>query len=645
MPPTTPPTGTPAEATEVFAGVTSQPEPPPPPPGAPSRAAGLGDYIGPATTVANYYKEALDAAFEGSAMSFTESALKSLGVKLSVAAAETIFQPLETLLTKTEELGEQTLEVSSVIEGITGQTSLSIQAAGYSADSTVAKMSKASYEAVAGLADAHVMLANGVKAETAQFGDASDFLQSYSEAALRDSRLFRSATESTTTEMLTLTRLAQRNLGLTAAETNTILQRELSETGKISGEFLRNYEKTIVAAAQAAGQPIELLTADLNTMMADFTRFGNMTETQMAALSVTVSRLGMNISDVTKLADNFQSFDKASAAMSSLAASTGVTLDTLELFELANTDQEAFILSLRDQLESQGLEFDQLNFIQQKNIAAAFGIDPIIMKRMLNDNFDMVTSAQGEIADRTAKLSDEDTQRFVASMKRLDKLSGEDFIKRVAGMKAASEEYAVSIEKTYLASAKITENYVRAAGSALDDYGKQIQDYRRIMDRMSEKVFGPAPATPQSPGSPVTGQPPLAEVPTPATQVPEAPAAPGTASPAPAAPTSPSTASPGTPAGVPPTSAPTATAQQPAGPPQAVAPVATASGGFVSTEAGMLPAAAEATQKFDISLNLNVNVTGGDELVRTTAEAAGVTIVRDGVPVEGTLVNVSSDKK
>jgi len=493
--------------------------------------------------------------------SFSDDALGILGYSLKTAAdmailgiADTIIKPLKEVLTSAEELGVQTIEIASVIEGISGLNAEAISSGKFGVDTVAEQMSRNAFKAVNDIADAEIQLANGTKVALAAFGDASDFLSSYSESALRDSRLFRAATEGTTKEMLEMTRLAQRNLGLSSQQINKILQYELSETGKISGEFLMNYQKTAIATAQATGQPIEQVTKDLNAMLNNFNTFGMMTIDQMSALSVTVSKLGMNISDVTSLANNFQSFDRAAATMSNLAASTGATLDTLELFELANTDQEAFLLSLRDQLESQGVEFEEMNFIQQKNIAQAFGVDPLIMKRILSDNFDDIESAQEEIAAKKEKLGDEETKSLVASMKRLDDVTAEDLTKRLAGMKSATLEYATSIERAYSASTRITADIIDAAGEQLDSYRSKIELYRGALDKFSEKTLGsPAAAVPEPDAARAPAVPQLVPVegtvsaPAPVA-VPVAPAAPvpapatsesGTA-PAPAAAPSPS---------------------------------------------------------------------------------------------------------
>lgn len=602
----------PTEVGTLPDSLTGNPSPGTPSPGsAGGTAAGgfdVNNLLATPAQVIDFYSNIAKIAYDAGGIQFATSAMESFGTQLVLSVTDTLFTPIKALLTKSETLGEQTLEVASVIEGITGMTAAAINMAEFDADNVASKLSGTAYKAVSDLGDAQITLANGVKVSAAQFGDASDFLSSYSEAALRDSRLFRAAAESTNSEMLTLTRLAQRNLGLSTSEINMILQRELSETGKISGDFLRQYEKTVVAAAQAAGQPIELITKDLNMMMADFSHFGMMAETQMAALSVTVSKLGLNISDVTKLADNFQSFDKAAATMSNLAATTGATLDTLELFELANTDQEAFIISLRDQLESQGVEFEQMNFIQQKNIAAAFGLDPQVMKRLLSDNIDQVTSAQGEIAGKYDDLSDEDTQRFVATMKRLDDLSGENLVKRRAGMKAAAEEYAVSIEKSYLASAKITDQYVRAAGDALDAYGGQIKEYRKMLDTFVNESLNANPAVP------APNPPPQGASASPATTL----AARETGGSVPAAPASPV---------APPSAAPTATA-----------PAAPSSGVGAGTSA---PERAQPPAPTEVALRIEVNVTGTDGLIDATATAAGAQIIDQGATVRGQKFTVT----
>ena len=235
-------------------------------------------------TVVEKYKDVV-TSFSGEALGILGDSLKTAADMAILGIADSIIKPLKDVLKSAEELGVQTIEVASVIEGISGLNAEAISSGKFGVDTVAEQMSKNAFKAVNDIADAEIQLANGTKVALAAFGDASDFLSSYSEAALRDPRLFRAATEGTTKEMLEMTRLAQRNLGLSAQQINKILQYELSETGKISGEFLMNYQKTAIATAQATGQPIEQVTKDLNAMLNSFNTFGMMTIDQMSALS------------------------------------------------------------------------------------------------------------------------------------------------------------------------------------------------------------------------------------------------------------------------------------------------------------------------------------------------------------------------
>lgn len=648
-----------------MSGMTGQPQPsmgPPPPmgggtgagptagPGAASTApiSGqtvvyfIGDGVRSAAEIFEAYT-ALFSSFSGGILELGALTLQDMASQAILAGADTLFAPMRQMLEGAEEMGTQTMEVASIIEGMTGMTAAAIDMAGYDADNAALRMTKNAYEAVQNLHDAEITLANGVKVTTENFGDASDFLSSYSESALRDSRLYRAATDATTKDMLISTQLARRNLGLSFEEINQIMQHELSNTGKISGDFLKEYERTAIAVNKATGVPIEMITRDLNTMLADFSHFGMMSLDQMGALSATVSKLGMNISDVTRLADNFQSFDRAAQTMSNLAASTGVTLDTLELFELANTDQEQFIISLRDQLESQGLEFENMNHIQQRNLAAAFGLDPLVMKRLLSDSFGEIESAQSAIAKAASEMPPGAEEAFVASMKRLDQLSGEDFAKRYAGMKNVMFEYAASIERGYLASSKVTTEYVQASGQAIENYGARIQKYRSMMDEFSEKTLGPPGPPPSAPAGTAPGEGVVSSQGSPASPLPGTSASTTGAS-SPMTGVSPAGTPPGSPAGTtgvatpqPPTM-PGVTATNPVEPQPPSPSAGTLPGTGTAPGAASLPGTTSAPAQPSsptAPIEIVLRVEGTDGLVNTTVSRVGENIVNGNIVVDG----------
>jgi hypothetical protein len=476
--------------------------------------------------------------------------LKTGFEKAKTSGADLILGPLNTALNNLTQSAilKSTQEVSDMILDITGMNATAIGQAAYGVKGLTKDLADSSYEILNEYGKKKITLLNGISMDAAALlGDSKEFLSSYKDAVLNDTRLFRAGVEGLTEEVVENTRLATESLRMQPSEINEIFQRELSATGKISGEMLKTYEKTVLAVAQATGEVPYKVSQDLARMTSDFNHFGVLTIEQMGSLSATIHRLGLDISDVTRLSDQFSSFDKAAQTMSNLAASTGATLDTLELFKLANTDQEQFIVSLRDQLESQGIEFENMNILQQKQIAGAFGIDPVVLQRLLNDNFDTIGGLKEDIQGRVSIMSDTDMETALVDMgdlvKKAQELSSTELADRIASLTNASANYAKTIENSVRSTVFVTDRAVETMIGTRDSTINVLNDIQAALDKINEstvEAFGGKSGKVPQPKQPVkaepTGTPPApapaeakAEIPTPepttsGTPIPPAPA-------------------------------------------------------------------------------------------------------------------------
>lgn len=564
-----------------------------------------------------------------------------------------------------------TKQTADFIQEITGLNAVAAESSIYGINSVAKQLSDASYEAANDYSRATITLQNGVTLNASSLlGDAKELYDGFKAAVLDDTRLFNAGVKGMSYEVLENIKLTTSALKMQPRELNEIFQRELSATGVISGEMLKTYEKTVLAVGQATGQVPTLIAEDLSRMLNDFNHFGALTIPQMGSLAATLHQMGLEINDVTKLADNFSSFDKAVQTMSNLSATTGVTLDTLGLFQLANTDQEQFIISLRDQLESQGVEFENMNILQQKQIASAFGIDPIVLQRLLSDNFDTIESANAEIEGRVSEMSDETMRSQLADMgglvKAAEALSSKELLERQVGLQRASSEYARTIENSFRSTVIVAEKATEAMVDERDSAFKALDQIKEVMEQISAKgieIFGPKTAAQRVAATTLAAAGP---VPAPPVAVP-APA------PAPAADPVPSS-EPATTVDVPPPAASTAAAEVPAKPMDAsqaaiaiaylsgrsganqttVAPVsptvptATSPATQPATPATGAPAvapaaeptarAAAATQRIEIALVVSGDGTAYNEALASQIAA----VLQKGVNVNGNIARFST---
>lgn len=468
-----------------------------------------------------------------------------------------------------------TKQTADFIQEVTGMNALAIDNSVYGINTASKQLSDAAYKAAKDYGQANITLLSGVTLHASTLlGDAKELYAGFKETVLDDTRLFNAGVKGMSYDVLENIKLTTATLKMQPRELNEVFQRELSATGEISGEMLKTYEKTTLAVAQSTGQVPAMVAQDLAKMLGDFNHFGAITIPQMGSLSATLHQMGLAINDVTKLADNFSSFDKAVQTMSNLSATTGATLDTLGLFQLANTDQEQFIVSLREQLESQGVEFENMNILQQKQIASAFGIDPVILQRLLNDNFDSIESMNADITSRVSGMTDETMQQQLVDMgglvKAAEKLSSKDLIERQMALENASAGFAKTIENSFRSTVLVTEKAVEAMGQARLDAMQGLLKIKDTIDDISEtgnKIFSKGKSPPATSAPASTG--------------PEA-GPPATAPPQP-------TASPATTPIPSPETAPAATSEVPA---PAVTPEASATGSTTTME--ITPEAARA---------------------------------------------------
>jgi hypothetical protein len=451
----------------------------PPPPSGPSGPGGptIGDELSQVTKGVSDFASALAKA-TGGIDNAVDLAKSSVAVYIESAAFKTLDAAIETYRTRVksqEDADRQTMLTSALLERVTGMNATARAQAlkDLGEDSLIGIASKKTFEAVNAYSESTITLLDGTQLRSALvFGDINQLFEEFNESVLNDVRLNAAATKGITYDLVENTKLATKSLGISQAGINEIFQKELSETGKITGEALKEVEKSIITTSNVTGVSVALIAKDIEKMTSDFGHFGMMTTDQMGSLSANLKSLGMSINDVTRLADNFSSFDKAASTMSNLAATTGATLDTLELFRLANTDQEEFIRSLREQLESQGVEFENLNFIQQKQISSAFGLDPRVMQRLLNDNIEMMDNVSDQISGRKEDMTDDKLRMSLASLSSLreeiDKTDTKTLALRLASLKSASEDVAVSLEKSYRNTLQLTDAGVATLGGGLD---------------------------------------------------------------------------------------------------------------------------------------------------------------------------------
>lgn len=243
------------------------------------------------------------------------------------------------------------------------------------------------------------------------YKDASALGKAFIEGALGDSRLYsagmRALSETQSYETKKISAFTAKGLGLDAQQMRAIYQEEFSKTGQITGDFVEKFSATVLAAEKVTGLSNRALSEDMKRMITDVENFGNISKAQMASLSNTMHQLGIDINDVTAVAGKFASFDSATTAISNLSAVTGATLDTMELFYLANEDKEEFFRSLRQQLIDQGVSFENLSHQEQVYLSKQLGFSSVRqLQSLMNEDIALTSENMSEMIENAAEGSE-----------------------------------------------------------------------------------------------------------------------------------------------------------------------------------------------------------------------------------------------
>jgi len=243
------------------------------------------------------------------------------------------------------------------------------------------------------------------------YKDASALGKAFIDGALGDSRLYsagmRALSETQSYETKKISAFTAKGLGLDAERMRAIYQEEFSKTGQITGDFVEKFSATVLAAEKVTGLSNRALSEDMKRMVTDVENFGNISNAQMASLSNTMHQLGIDINDVTAVAGKFASFDSATTAISNLSAVTGASLDTMELFYLANEDKEEFFKSLRQQLIDQGVSLENLSHQEQVYLAKQLGFSSVRqLQSLMNEDIELTSENMSEMIESAAAGSE-----------------------------------------------------------------------------------------------------------------------------------------------------------------------------------------------------------------------------------------------
>jgi hypothetical protein len=223
------------------------------------------------------------------------------------------------------------------------------------------------------------------------FQDVNEAMSYFNDAAydmVNGYRLLTDANEETAIEM----GLFGRALGLTANETSTFLQREISLYGTSTGKMLNQATVYANRIAAVTGDSSKAIAKNIEAIISNTETFGNVTVEEAARMSASLRQLGIAYEDLNGMVGRFQGFDQAASSVSALTTVFGVQLDAMELMRLANEDQEGFLRRIRQDFLATGKAVGDLSLAEKRLIQDQLGLSDVESVERLLDPTAAITS-------------------------------------------------------------------------------------------------------------------------------------------------------------------------------------------------------------------------------------------------------------
>lgn len=165
--------------------------------------------------------------------------------------------------------------------------------------------------------------------------------------------------------------ILSKGMGLTAEEAGK-LTKAAESFGQSGAQIMKTVSEESNKYAMAAGVSSKQVAKDVSKMTVDVKHFGGMTVAQMSRAASRVRALGMEMSDLTGLAEKFDDFESAADSVSKLTQVFGVNVDTMRM--MRETDPTKRIDMLRKSFFAAGKSAEQMSRQELKLLASQTGL-------------------------------------------------------------------------------------------------------------------------------------------------------------------------------------------------------------------------------------------------------------------------------
>jgi hypothetical protein len=270
--------------------------------------------------------------------------------------------------------------------------------------------------------------------------------------------------------------LLQRRLNIPLSETAKITE-ITSQAFGMSAKEAEGFSTTLAVLADNMGLDAKRVFSDFQAQSNNLAKFGLPDlQAEFLELSKIQQKTGISIDSMVGSLEKFTTFEGALTAAAQLNAVFGTTIDGLELMDTVMTEGpvEGFI-KLRETLEAAGIQIDQLNYAQMRQLTSTVGLSAEQMRRfgqVSTEELRNITAGSMSAEEAMGKLSaaqGEGETKAEQQKKTMDSL-----VKAIDSFVTASDKMTMQMLKMAEQSPKTASALEKFGGTALNVLGAAV---------------------------------------------------------------------------------------------------------------------------------------------------------------------------
>ncbi|MAG25544.1 hypothetical protein CMI47_08200 [Candidatus Pacearchaeota archaeon] len=295
--------------------------------------------------------------------------------------------------------------------------------------------------------------------------------------------LLRSTNENIALDMA----LTQKELGFNQEQLETLIAREVDLTGEATGQMLREVIAFSNSVGKETGIASKRIAANVELIIRDTEKFGNVSTAEATRISAALIEVGIRYDELSGAVGQFQSYEQAATAVGNLTSVFGIHMDAMEMMTLANTDQEQFLMRMREQLLGAGLDIDTLTIAEKNLLKTQLGFGDVGAVERFLDPSNVVTSFEDLQSASDPSLVKDNVSDLVESIRPMDDAAEilrkfETHLSQIATSKIAS-----GIANTRMEISKLIGV---SGGAAVQTMGEVLGDISRNVSMTQSEALG-----------------------------------------------------------------------------------------------------------------------------------------------------------